>query len=100
MFLEEFHDFVFFERFSTYRIWGVSVFLAVLSSLRDFVEQAPFQATMQEMWQLPVELRHEFVELVLLDDAQLKRRGVDVPDGMELKFNARGLLMSARHFSV
>jgi hypothetical protein len=45
----------------------------------QFVQEAKFCQALNEMWQLPERLRHEFVSLVFLDRVELDRRGVEVP---------------------
>jgi hypothetical protein len=53
--------------------------------LIDFVCSEPFRRVLDECGALPEHLRHEFVELVLLDDDQLTSRGVKVPAGMKVQ---------------
>src|SRR5262245_29868467 len=50
-----------------------------IAELQSFAETQSFQNTLHEMWELPARLRHEFVELVWLNPAQLAYRGVETP---------------------
>ncbi|ESZ50931.1 hypothetical protein ACYG9R_06650 [Mesorhizobium sp. RSR565B] len=55
------------------------------SHLVDFVCQEPFKKLLQEIYQLREDLRHEFVEAVLLDRSLLRKRGVEVPDDLHIQ---------------
>jgi hypothetical protein len=57
----------------------------IQNELTNFVCTDSFRSLLGEMSSLPEHLRHEFVELVLLDKAQLARRGVHVPKGIEIQ---------------
>lgn len=63
----------------------ISTFRESLNEILDFVELPEFQSMLSEMWQLPTEIRHEFVELVILDTDEHKRRGLKVPIGMDMQ---------------
>jgi hypothetical protein len=51
----------------------------------DFVCSSPFRDVLRELSELPEALRHEFVDLVLLDNEQLSLRGVTVPEGLSIQ---------------
>lgn len=68
----------------------------------DFVTSSPFKALMLEMSAMSHTDRPGFVAEVLLDDAELRRRGVIVPDGILIQRSAFGdrrpTLFAVKHF--
>lgn len=68
----------------------------------DFVTSEPFKALMEEMSKLSHLARPQFVHDVLLDKAELKRRGVVVPEGILIQRSAFGdrrpTLFAVKHF--
>ncbi len=73
---------------STADIIGLATERAILDGLatiQDFVGQEEFQAILREMWMLPDALRHEFVELIWLDDKELARRGLKIPSHLTIQ---------------
>lgn len=63
----------------------IAIFAEALHAVVDFSMSEEFQTVLEEMWELPPELRHEFVELVLLSSDELSRRGVAIPSGIEIQ---------------
>jgi hypothetical protein len=51
----------------------------------DFISLPSFQAVLAELGSLPEQMRHEFVELVLLDKEQLNFRGIQIPEGIHIQ---------------
>lgn len=68
----------------------------------DFVTSPPFRALMLEMSAMSHLERPGFVAEVLLDDAELARRGVTVPEGILIQRSAFGdrrpTLFAVKHF--
>jgi hypothetical protein len=68
----------------------------------DFVTSPPFKALMLEMSEMSHTERPGFVAGVLLDDSELMRRGVIVPDGILIQRSAFGdrrpTLFAVKHF--
>jgi len=68
----------------------------------DFVTSEPFKALMEEMSKLSHLARPQFIHDVLLDKAELKRRGVVVPEGILIQRSAFGdrrpTLFAVKHF--
>lgn len=62
-----------------------SAVAAALQEVQRFVANPPFQGLLEEMAAVPEAERAEWVRLVILDDAQLAKRGVIVPQGMVLQ---------------
>ena len=58
---------------------------AAMKQIADFVSTEAFQSVFAEMEALPERLRHEFVELVWLDPGELARRGLSVPDDLQIQ---------------
>jgi hypothetical protein len=57
----------------------------VFHELLNFYQSDRFQQVMHELFLMPEDLRHDFVEEVLLSDKQLKARGVECPLGLEIQ---------------
>ncbi len=49
------------------------------------VAAQPFKSLLWELWSLPEELRHEFVETVILDSEELVRRDIRIPEGVSIQ---------------
>lgn len=47
-----------------------------------FIATAPFQSVLTELRALPVRSRHHFVGKIVLNERQLKKRGVCLPSGI------------------
>lgn len=62
-----------------------AAFTVAADELVAFGQSKPFAALLEELWKVPVEFRHEFVELVVLNSEQLSHRGVVVPDGIDIQ---------------
>lgn len=63
----------------------VAAFQDALAAVVSFASSPEFCAVLNEMWALPAELRHEFVELVFLDPELLAQRGLLVPKDIDIQ---------------
>lgn len=63
----------------------LAIYRRCLSDVVEFANSPQLRELLSEMWQLPPFLRHEFVDLVVLNDEELSRRGVQVPPDMNLQ---------------
>lgn len=61
---------------------------ASVLEIGKFVETDEFQELLTDLWNTPREERSDFVRDVVLDDAELERRGIDVPEGMIIQRSA------------
>jgi hypothetical protein len=61
-----------------------------LVELAAFVDTAPFQRLVDELWSIPSTQRHAFVRDVVLDPAEREKRGVHVPPGMQIRTSRFG----------
>ncbi|SEJ88622.1 hypothetical protein SAMN05428950_104157 [Sphingomonas sp. OV641] len=52
--------------------------------LQRFTSRPAFQALLQELWDQPLALRHEFVSNVILNPAELRDRDIIVPDDIRI----------------
>jgi hypothetical protein len=59
-----------------------------LLDIADFVETEEFQQLLVELWETPQDERPSFVRNVILNDVELAKRGVKVPEGMVLQRSA------------
>lgn len=60
------------------------------AELIAFVTQPAFAAVYNELWSLPWQERPGFVRRVVLQPAELKRRGVEIPKGILIQASAFG----------
>jgi hypothetical protein len=79
-----------------------AVMRAHYDKIIDFITSEPFKALMVEMSSLSHLERAKFVQDVLLDKSELKRRDVHVPDGILIQRSAFGdrrpTLFAVKHF--
>ena len=61
---------------------------AALAEVSAFVQEPPFSDLIGELWALPLDERKVFVREVLIDGAELHRRGVVVPEGLVVQRSA------------
>jgi hypothetical protein len=57
----------------------------IAQELTHFVCSEPFRSMLEELSALPEGLRHEYVDLVLLDPDLLRSRGVSPPPNIEIQ---------------
>jgi hypothetical protein len=55
------------------------------SNLINFVSQGEFRKIIGEIYELREDLRHEFVDAVLLDRDLLSKRGIKIPDDLYIQ---------------
>lgn len=53
--------------------------------VNQLIASDAFKSLLHEIWSLPPELRHEFVETVILDPEQLSLRGLEIPPDVTLQ---------------
>lgn len=63
---------------------------ATYDELIAFVSQPAFRTVHEELWNLPSSERPKFVNAVLVNRPELKRRGVDIPEGILVQTSAFG----------
>jgi hypothetical protein len=68
----------------------ISAIDSAMAEIDDFVSTKQFQAVFSEMSRLPLELRHEFVELVWVNPDALQARGLVTPPGITIQRSAFG----------
>jgi hypothetical protein len=56
-----------------------------MDEIQAFANSREFRQSLNEMFQLPEELRHEFVSLVFLNFTELSRLGIEVPKGIKIQ---------------
>jgi hypothetical protein len=59
-----------------------------LKRIGKFVQSKPFRSLLDELYSEPKERRQEFVDEVLLNDSELDKRGVHVPEGVVIQRSA------------
>lgn len=59
-----------------------------LNRIADFVQSEPFRILLSELYDQPAKERPKFVEQVILNEAELARRGVQVPQGLIIQRSA------------
>ncbi len=59
-------------------------------SLIEFVTETPFKLLIEQLYELPIQERPSFVKNVLLNQEELIRRGVEVPDGILIQRSSFG----------
>lgn len=59
-----------------------------LAELQAFVSTDEFRALLTELWNMPLDDRASFVLRVILDRAELQKRGIRVPEGCKVMRSA------------
>jgi hypothetical protein len=67
-----------------------SVMRSIYEELLTFISTPSFRALFKELMDLPPKDRPDFVTKVLLNEEELKRRHVDVPEGILIQMSAFG----------
>lgn len=58
---------------------------AAFRRVLDFCNSAPFRSVVSELMGIPEDLRHDFVEIVMLSNDQLAKRGISVPSYLKIQ---------------
>lgn len=61
-----------------------------LLDIADFVDTAEFQQLLVDLWETPPEERPEFVRNVILDEGEMEKRGIEVPEDIVVQRSAFG----------
>jgi hypothetical protein len=56
-----------------------------MREIQSFILTPEFRRVYNELMSFPPHLRHEFVELIMLNPEELKKRGIDVPSGLKIQ---------------
>jgi hypothetical protein len=67
-----------------------AVMRSTYDELIEFISTPEFKAVHTELMALPEKDRPEFVQKVLLDPEELRRRGVEIPSGILIQMSAFG----------